>query len=154
MNDAYYPDLSPLQNLPNLKVLHLGGVQLPLFEKLRHLVVETVVQHPQHVAPLDVRIAPHVEGRRVRAVVMRRTGLRWPFPSDLSALLVGQSIRATGRRGKYLLLHFDHGTLIVHLGMSGHLRILPPGHPPQKHDHFDLEFDDQLMRFTDRKSVV
>ncbi len=94
-------------------------------------------------------IAPHVEGRSVRAVVMRRSGRRWPCPPDLSELLVGQALRSTGRRGKYLLLRFDHGTLIVHPGMSGHLRILPTGHPPQKHDHFDLEFDDQLMRFTD-----
>ncbi len=94
-------------------------------------------------------IAPHVEGRIVAGVVMRRSGLRWPFPPDLPALLAGRRIERTGRRGKYLLLHFAHGTLIVHLGMSGHLRMLEPGVPAQKHDHFDLELGKQLMRFTD-----
>ncbi|WP_343732032.1 bifunctional DNA-formamidopyrimidine glycosylase/DNA-(apurinic or apyrimidinic site) lyase [Duganella sp.] len=86
-------------------------------------------------------VAPHLEGRVVRAVVLRRDGLRWPFPSALSQLLAGRTILRTGRRGKYLLLHFDHGTLIIHLGMSGHLRVLAPGIAPEKHDHFDLEVE-------------
>ena len=94
-------------------------------------------------------IAPHVEGRIVTGVVMRRSGLRWPFPPELPALLAGRRIESTGRRGKYLLLRFAHGTLIIHLGMSGHLRMLAPGVPPQKHDHFDLELGHQVMRFTD-----
>ncbi len=94
-------------------------------------------------------ITPHVEGRTVTGVVMRRSGLRWPFPPDLPAMLAGRRIESTGRRGKYLLIHFAHGTLIVHLGMSGHLRMLAPGVPPQKHDHFDLELGSQVMRFTD-----
>ncbi|MEX5747952.1 bifunctional DNA-formamidopyrimidine glycosylase/DNA-(apurinic or apyrimidinic site) lyase [Massilia sp. X63] len=83
-------------------------------------------------------VAPHIEGRVVEQVVLRREGLRWPFPPDLAQLLVGHRILATGRRGKYLLIEFEHGTLIVHLGMSGHLRVLPPGIEPRKHDHFDL----------------
>ena len=94
-------------------------------------------------------IAPHVEGQTVTGVVMRRSGLRWPFPSDLPQLLKDQAIIATGRRGKYLLIHFAHGSLILHLGMSGHLRILPATQSPQKHDHFDLVLGDQLMRLTD-----
>lgn len=94
-------------------------------------------------------IAPHLEGRSVTGVIMRRTGLRWPFPPELPALLQGRSVTATGRRGKYLLIHFAHGTLIIHLGMSGHLRILPAGHAPEKHDHFDLLLGPQLMRLTD-----
>ncbi len=83
-------------------------------------------------------VAPHLEGRQVHSVVLRRDGLRWPFPPGLNTLLAGRTVRATGRRGKYLLVHFDHGTLIIHLGMSGHLRILPAGLAPEKHDHFDL----------------
>jgi formamidopyrimidine-DNA glycosylase len=83
-------------------------------------------------------VAPHIEGRVVEQVVLRREGLRWPFPPNLGALLAGHRILATGRRGKYLLIEFEHGTLIVHLGMSGHLRVLPPGIEPRKHDHFDL----------------
>lgn len=94
-------------------------------------------------------VAPHLEGRVVTAVILRHSGLRWPFPDDLPQRLCGHEIRATGRRGKYLLIHFDHGTLIVHLGMSGHLRILPRATPPRKHDHFDLVVGDQVLRMSD-----
>lgn len=94
-------------------------------------------------------IAPHVEGRTVTGIVLRRSGLRWPFPAGLSELLNGRVVRSTARRGKYLLLHFDHGTLIIHLGMSGHLRVLPSGLAPEKHDHVDLGFGVDMIRFTD-----
>jgi formamidopyrimidine-DNA glycosylase len=83
-------------------------------------------------------VAPHLEGRVVEDVVLRRADLRWPFPERLGELLAGQKILKTGRRGKYLLVEFAHGTLIIHLGMSGHLRVLPPATEPKKHDHFDL----------------
>jgi formamidopyrimidine-DNA glycosylase len=83
-------------------------------------------------------VAPHLEQRVVEELVLRRDGLRWPFPPGLPALLAGRRILGTGRRGKYLLLHFEHGTLIVHLGMSGHLRVLPADVPLKKHDHVDL----------------
>jgi formamidopyrimidine-DNA glycosylase len=83
-------------------------------------------------------VAPHLEGRVVEGVVLRRAGLRWPFPEHLGELLAGKRILNTGRRGKYLLLGFEHGTLIIHLGMSGHLRVLPPDVEARKHDHFDL----------------
>lgn len=98
-------------------------------------------------------VAPHLEGRVVERVVLRRDGLRWPFPAGLSDLLAGRRILHTGRRGKYLLLGFEHGTLIIHLGMSGHLRVLPPGIEPRKHDHFDLVVDGpdgvQVLRLHD-----
>ncbi|MGN6388441.1 MAG: bifunctional DNA-formamidopyrimidine glycosylase/DNA-(apurinic or apyrimidinic site) lyase [Burkholderiaceae bacterium] len=94
-------------------------------------------------------VAPHVEGRAVTGVVLRHERLRWPFPAELDTLLAGRTVRATGRRGKYLLLHFEHGTLIVHLGMSGHLRVLPAGTPAGKHDYVDLLFGPQLLRLTD-----
>lgn len=94
-------------------------------------------------------IAPHIEGRTVSGVSLRHTGLRWPFPADLSALLAGRTIRCTSRRGKYLLIEFDHGTLIIHLGMSGHLRILPAATRAQKHDHFDLLLKKQILRLSD-----
>ena len=83
-------------------------------------------------------VAPYLEGRLVEQVVCRREGLRWPFPPRLEELLAGRRITTTGRRGKYLLINFEHCSLIVHLGMSGHLRVLPPGIEPRKHDHFDL----------------
>lgn len=94
-------------------------------------------------------VAPHLEGRAVTAVTLRRSGLRWPFPADLAQQLCGHTVRSTGRRGKYLLIGFDHGTLIIHLGMSGHLRILPTSTPAQKHDHFDMVLDRQLLRMHD-----
>jgi formamidopyrimidine-DNA glycosylase len=94
-------------------------------------------------------VAPHLEGQVVTAVVMRRSGLRWPFPPGLAGLLVGRRIVKAGRRGKYLLIGFDHGTLIVHLGMSGHLRILHGDIAPKTHDHFDLVTESCVMRMTD-----
>jgi len=98
-------------------------------------------------------VAPHLEGRIVEHVICRREGLRWPFPPGLSALLEGRRILDIGRRGKYLLINFEHGTLIIHLGMSGHLRVLPPGIEPRTHDHFDLVVDGpegrQVLRLND-----
>lgn len=94
-------------------------------------------------------VAPHLEGQTVSAIEFRHTGLRWPFPLALAQTLVGHTVRSTGRRGKYLLIHFDHGTLIIHLGMSGHLRILPPGIEPKKHDHFDMTVGGQVLRMSD-----
>ncbi|MBI1892432.1 MAG: bifunctional DNA-formamidopyrimidine glycosylase/DNA-(apurinic or apyrimidinic site) lyase [Burkholderiales bacterium] len=94
-------------------------------------------------------VAPHVEGQEVTGVVLRHTGLRWPFPLKLAQTLTGHKILRTGRRGKYLLLHFEHGVLIIHLGMSGHLRILPATTAAEKHDHFDLVLGRQAMRLTD-----
>jgi len=83
-------------------------------------------------------LAPHLEGQTVLDVVIRHAGLRWPVPENLPKLLRGKTIRTLKRRGKYLLAGFDHGTLILHLGMSGSLRLLPAKTPAEKHDHFDL----------------
>lgn len=95
-------------------------------------------------------LAPHLTGQRVAAVAIRQPQLRWPAPSNLSALLDRQTLRALRRRGKYLLLEFDGGTLILHLGMSGSLRLLPRATPAEKHDHFDLVFaNGQMMRLRD-----
>ncbi|GGI53733.1 bifunctional DNA-formamidopyrimidine glycosylase/DNA-(apurinic or apyrimidinic site) lyase [Oxalicibacterium solurbis] len=94
-------------------------------------------------------VAPYLEGRIVGNVTLRHTGLRWPFPPELPRILTGRTVRGTGRRGKYLLVRFDHGTLIIHLGMSGHIRILPQDVPPQKHDHFDMQIGGQVLRLTD-----
>jgi formamidopyrimidine-DNA glycosylase len=95
-------------------------------------------------------IAPHLQGARVQETVVRHAQLRWPIPAELPALLREREILALQRRAKYLLIAFEHGTLILHLGMSGSLRILPHGTPPEKHDHFDLALNNgKLMRLRD-----
>ena len=83
-------------------------------------------------------IAPHLTGQQVRDIVIRDPRLRWPIPKELPQLLRGQTIRRLARRAKYLLIAFDRGTLILHLGMSGSLRILTAPTPADRHDHFDL----------------
>src|SRR5262245_20840617 len=94
-------------------------------------------------------IEPYVAGKTVKTVVLRHLGLRWPFPPGLEETLRGRKVLNTARRGKYLLLEFRHGFLIIHLGMPGRLNILPLSTPPQKHDHFDMLLSDRLMRLTD-----
>lgn len=83
-------------------------------------------------------------------VTIRQPKLRWTVPDNLAQLLVGQSFHTVDRRGKYLLLPTDRGTLIIHLGMSGSLRILPADTDPQKHDHVDITFaNGTLLRLRD-----
>ena len=95
-------------------------------------------------------LAPHLAGQRITDVVIRHPHLRWPIPKNLPKLLRGQSIRSLERRAKYLLIECDSGTLILHLGMSGSLRILPADTTPGKHDHFDLLLaSGLLMRLRD-----
>lgn len=95
-------------------------------------------------------IAPHLEGQRIERIVIRRPALRWPIPPALLTTLPGQTIHLVARRAKYLLLHTDAGTLLLHLGMSGHLRLLPAGTPVLTHDHFDIiTVNGQCLRLND-----
>ncbi len=95
-------------------------------------------------------ISPHVCGKRVERLIVRQRQLRWPVPAALSRRLPGRRIDDMRRRGKYLLLALDRGTLIIHLGMSGSLRILRRQEGPGPHDHIDLLLDDNSrLRFTD-----
>ncbi|WP_111642332.1 bifunctional DNA-formamidopyrimidine glycosylase/DNA-(apurinic or apyrimidinic site) lyase [Marinimicrobium alkaliphilum] len=94
-------------------------------------------------------VAPHVVGRSVSALVIRDARLRWPIPPALPALVQGQKLLAMKRRGKYLLLAFSHGHAMIHLGMSGSLRIVEANEPPRVHDHFDWVFGKQALRYTD-----
>jgi len=95
-------------------------------------------------------IEPHLVGRTVADVVVRDGRLRWPVPGDLAAQLQGRRIDSVERRAKYLLLRAGDGTAILHLGMSGSLRILPADEPPMLHDHIDLVLDDgRCLRFRD-----
>lgn len=95
-------------------------------------------------------IQPHIEHHRIAVVRIRQRKLRWPIPDTLEATLPGLQIREIRRRGKYLLLDCGRGWLLIHLGMSGSLRILTEATEPKKHDHVDIIFDNQtLLRFHD-----
>jgi len=100
-------------------------------------------------------LAPHVEGRIVTDVVLRRPDLRWPIPPDVPSLLPGQRIVAVRRRAKYLLLDTEAGSALLHLGMSGSLRVLPATTPVEAHDHVDIALEPRgrdpvsVLRFND-----
>jgi formamidopyrimidine-DNA glycosylase len=93
-------------------------------------------------------LEPHIAGRVISGVAVREPRLRWPVPKDVHRL-AGRTVRSIERRGKYLLVDCGEGHLILHLGMSGSLRVMPAGTPPQKHDHFDLKLGDRLLRLRD-----
>lgn len=95
-------------------------------------------------------ISPHIENRRVKEVIVRQRKLRWQIPNKPAAKLPGNEITKVKRRGKYLLLHSNVGILIIHLGMSGSLRIVDEGLPVGKHDHVDIVLENgKALRFTD-----
>ncbi len=95
-------------------------------------------------------IEPHVLGRRIQHVVLRRPDLRWPIPPEIATTLPGEQIQRVRRRAKYLLLDFEPGSALLHLGMSGSLRVLPTGTPVRTHDHVDFELEDKhVVRFND-----
>ena len=98
-------------------------------------------------------LQPEVEGQRILGAVVRSPRLRLPLSAALGETLAGQQVVAVRRRGKYLLLDcrggIEDGCLIIHLGMSGNLRFVPQGTAPEKHDHVDLIFARQILRFSD-----
>lgn len=95
-------------------------------------------------------LEPHLLGQHITDAVIRTPHLRWAIPKKLPDVLRGQTIRALHRRAKYLLIECDSGTLILHLGMSGSLRILPADTAPGIHEHFDLVLENgMLMRLRD-----
>ena len=98
-------------------------------------------------------------GKLVKSVTIRHPTLRWPIPQHLTQTLPNQSLRGLTRRAKYILCDFGSeaigneastGTLLLHLGMSGRIQLLDCNYPPEKHDHFDIEFvDGQVLRLRD-----
>lgn len=95
-------------------------------------------------------IRPHLEGHRIVRLEVREPRLRWPVPDSLPQHLNGQQIRAVDRRGKYLLLRTDEGAAIVHLGMSGSLRLADPDASAMKHDHVQADLESGFcLRFND-----
>ncbi len=100
-------------------------------------------------------LAPHLQGRRVLGATLRRETLRWPIAPELSSLLPGRTIDAVRRRAKYLLLDTDAGSALLHLGMSGSLRVLPASSAAREHDHVDIALEGRggragrVLRFND-----
>ncbi len=94
-------------------------------------------------------IEPHLRGQRIERVILRRRQLRWPVPDALHELR-GQAIESVERRAKYLLLHAAPGSAIVHLGMSGSLRLAQIDEAPRSHDHIELQLASGLaLRYHD-----
>ena len=95
-------------------------------------------------------VEPHILRQTVTKVVVREPRMRWPVPKQLPQLLQGRRIESVSRRAKYLLLGFEHGTVILHLGMSGSLRVVDCKEPPAKHDHVDILLaSGKALRLTD-----
>ena len=95
-------------------------------------------------------VQPFVTGVRITGVVVRQRQLRWLVPRGLTRTLSGHKVASVSRRAKYILLNFSHGTLMIHLGMSGRLRVVPVDTPAQKHDHVDLVLGSKkILRFHD-----
>ena len=95
-------------------------------------------------------IAPYVVGEVIKDIIIRERNLRWPIPANLKRLLKNQLVRKLRRRAKYLLFYTDKGCLILHLGMSGSVRIIDSDEPAGKHDHVDLRLESgKSLRFRD-----
>jgi formamidopyrimidine-DNA glycosylase len=97
-------------------------------------------------------IAPHIIDKTIQNVIVRQRQLRWLIADDFEMNLVGETIQSVERRAKYLLVKTPKGTLIIHLGMSGNLRIVPNDLPIGTHDHVDIIFNDNMaLRFNDQR---
>ena len=95
-------------------------------------------------------IGPHVVGREVKSLSVYQGSLRWPVPSDMCDHFVGQTIQSLLRRGKYLILSTESGSALIHLGISGSLRICTQSESLRKHDHWDMVLDsDRILRYHD-----
>ncbi len=95
-------------------------------------------------------IQPHIQSQIVTEVIIRHPTLRWPISPELPTLLPKQTLQKLTRRAKYLLLEFDTGTLLIHLGMSGSLKVITANENVKKHDHIDILFaNGKGIRLTD-----
>lgn len=88
-------------------------------------------------------------GHCLKSMLIHERRMRWPIPDTLPDLVQGQVVQACRRRGKYLLIDFSHGTLIIHLGMSGSIRSVLPGELLRRHDHVEWVFDHATLRLHD-----
>ena len=95
-------------------------------------------------------IEPHLQDQIITEIIIRDHRLRWPVPEQLKIEALDQKILSVKRRGKYILIETRPGTIILHLGMSGNMRILPANTAAKKHDHIDFILSNkQCLRFHD-----
>ena len=95
-------------------------------------------------------LEPLITDRKIKSVHIYKKNLRWEIPSHLKSTLKGQQIIKISRRAKYLLIHFDNGKLVIHLGMSGSISVINSLEVLKKHEHFELKLDNGLsIRFHD-----
>lgn len=95
-------------------------------------------------------IAPYVEGQKIIDMTVRQPSLRWPVTDDIQDIVSGQTVRQLTRRAKYILLQLDRGSILIHLGMSGSLRIVEPSADWRKHDHIEMQLaNHQALRLHD-----
>ncbi len=94
-------------------------------------------------------IRPTIKNKKINDVTVRQRSLRYPITRNIKNILAGQEIQNVSRRAKYILIDLDKGYLIIHLGMSGSLQVMDLAEPVQKHDHFDLVFDNLTLRYND-----
>ncbi len=95
-------------------------------------------------------IEPHLLGQKIQQIIVRQAQLRWPIPADISSLCQQHTVQSVTRRSKYLLINFNHGSIIIHLGMSGNLHITNTRTALKKHDHVDIICENQtILRYHD-----
>jgi formamidopyrimidine-DNA glycosylase len=123
--------------------------QSPFFGRRSPPVLPTMPELPE-VETTRRGVAPHVVGRRIVRLVIYDGRLRWPVPQALPAHVKDRTIHAVERRSKYLLFRVGNGTMLVHLGMTGSLRLYRDAPARRPHDHIDIELDDgALLRYHD-----
>jgi len=95
-------------------------------------------------------IEPHMLNKKIKKVTIRQHKLRWPIPKDLPTLAEGQRVKRIYRRAKYIILQLETGNIIIHLGMSGSLRINSSSTAAEKHDHIDIQLsNNKILRLRD-----
>ena len=94
-------------------------------------------------------VSPHIKGLKITNAIVHDGRLRWPVPKNLKKILLGQMVHDVRRRGKYLLFVLDDGHLLIHLGMTGVLRVIDVAEPPKPHDRVEILFGDVALRLND-----
>jgi formamidopyrimidine-DNA glycosylase len=95
-------------------------------------------------------IAPYIAGQKITEITVRQPQLRWPVTDNIQDIVRGQQVRQLTRRAKYIVLQLDTGSILIHLGMSGSLRIVGPCEQWRKHDHIDMQLaNNQALRYHD-----